>query len=60
MEPEVIVAQYGRGCWTRGQKFALIRTVCLHVRTPISRSVTAMKTGQALTESNIKHIKLLR
>ena len=28
MEPEVIVVQYGRGCWTRGQKFALIRTVC--------------------------------
>ena len=26
-ELEVIVVQYRRGCWTRGQKFALIRTV---------------------------------
>ena len=59
-EPEVIVVQYGRGCWTRGQKFALIRTVCLCVRTLISRSVTATKTGQTPTESHVKRIKLLR
>ena len=43
---EVIVLQYGCGCWTRGQKFALIRTVCLCVRTLISRSVTATKTDK--------------
>ena len=29
MEPEVIDAQNGRRCWTRGQKLALIRTVCV-------------------------------
>ena len=59
-EPEVIVVQYRLGCWTRGQKFALIRTVCFCVRTLISRSVTATKTGQALTERHIKRIKPLR
>ena len=61
-EPEVIVAQYGSRtwCWTRGQKFALIRTVRLCVWTLISRSVTATKTGQAPTESHVKRIKLLR
>ena len=46
-EPEVIDAQYGRGHWTRDQKLALIRTVCVCVRTLILRSVTATKTGQA-------------
>ena len=59
-EPEVIVIQYRHGCWTCGQKFALIRTVRLCVRTPISRSVTATKTGQAPIESHVKRIKLLR
>ena len=59
-EPEVIVVQYGRGCWTRSQKFALIRTVRFCVRTLISCSVTATKTGQAPTESHVKRIKLLR
>ena len=52
--------QYGHGCWTRGQKVALIRTVCLCVRTLILHSVTATKTGQAPAESHVKHIKLLR
>ena len=60
METEVIVVQYGCECWTHGQKFALIRTVCLCVRTLISGSVTATKMGQAPTESHVKHIKLLR
>ena len=48
----VIVAQYGCGCgcWTRGQKLALIRTVRLCVRTLISRSAAATKTGQAPTD----------
>ena len=52
MEPEVIVAQCRHGCWTRSQKFALIRTVHQYVRTLISCSVTAMMTGQAQTESH--------
>ena len=32
MEPELeaIDAQYGRRRWTRGQKVALIRTVCVY------------------------------
>ena len=60
MEPEVIVVQCWCECWTRGWKFALIRTVHLCVRTLISRSVTAMKTGQVSAESHIKCIKLLR
>ena len=47
-------------CWTHGQKFALIRTVHVCVRTLISCSVTATKTGQAPTESYVKRIKLLR
>ena len=55
-EPEVIGAQYGRGHWTRGQKLALIRTVCLSVRTLISRSVAATKTGQAQAESHVKRM----
>ena len=55
-EPEVIDAQYGRGHWTRGQKLALIRTVCLSVRTLISRSVAATKTGQAQAESHVKRM----
>ena len=55
-EPEVIDAQYGRGHWTRGQKLALIRTVCLSVRTMISRSVAATKTGQAPAESHVKRM----
>ena len=55
-EPEVIDAQYGRGHWTRGQKLALIRTVCLSVRTLISRSVAATKTGQAPAESHVKRM----
>ena len=38
-EPEVIVVQYECGCWTCGQKFALIRTVCFCVWTLISCSV---------------------
>ena len=54
MEPEVIDAQYGRGHWTRGQKLALIRTVCLSAWTLISRSVAATKTGQAPAESHVK------
>ena len=53
MEPELIVVQYGRGYWTCGQKFVLIRTVCLRARTLISCSVTATKTGQAPTESHV-------
>ena len=53
---EVIDAQYGRGHWTRGQKLALIRTVRLSVRTLISRSVAATKTGQAPTESHVKRM----
>ena len=57
---EVIDAQYGRGRWTRGQKRALIGTVCLSVRTLISRSVAATKTGQAPAESHVKRMKLLR
>ena len=52
--PEVIDAQYGRRRWTRGQKLALIRTVCVCVRTLILRSVTATKTGQAPAESHVK------
>ena len=59
-EPEVIVVQYGRGSRTRGQKFALIRTAHFCVRTLISHSVTATKTGQAPTESYVKRINLLR
>ena len=55
-KPEVIDAQYGCGHWTRGQKLALIRTVCLSVRTLISCSVAATKTGQAPTESHVKHM----
>ena len=55
-EPEVIDAQYGRGHWTCGQKLALIRTVCLSVRTLISRSVAATKTGQAQAESHVKRM----
>ena len=42
--------------WTRGQKLALIRTVCVCVRTRILRSVTAMKTGQAPAESHAKRM----
>ena len=55
-EPEVIDAQYGRGHWTRGQKLALIRTACPSVRTLISRSVAATKTGQAPAESHVKRM----
>ena len=55
-EPEVIDAQYRRVHWTRGQKLALIRTVCLSVRTLISRSVAATKTGQAQAESHVKRM----
>ena len=53
MEPEVIDAQYGRRRWTRGQKLALIRTVCVCVRTRILRSVTTTMTGQAPAESHV-------
>ena len=53
-EPKVIDARYGRGRWTRGKKLALIGTVCLSVRTLISRSVPATKTGQAPAESHVK------
>ena len=53
-ELEVIDAQYGRRRWTRGQKLALIRTVC--VRTRILHSVTATKTEQAPAESYVKRI----
>ena len=56
MEPEVIDAQYGRRRWTHGQKLALIRTVCVCVRTRILRSVTATKTGQAPAESHVKRM----
>ena len=56
MEPEVIDAQYGRGRRTRGQKLALIRTVCLSVQTLISRSVAATKTEQAPAESHVKRM----
>ena len=59
-EPEVIVVQYGHGCWTRDQKFVLIRTVHFCARTLFLRSVTATKTGQAPIESHVKRIKLLR
>ena len=59
-EPEVVDAQYRCGRWTRGQKLALIRTVCLSVRTLISCSVIATKTGQAPAESHVKCTKLLR
>ena len=52
-EPEVIDVQYGRGRWTRGKKLALIRTVSLSVRTLISRSVAATKTGQPPAESHV-------
>ena len=55
-EPEVIDTQYGRRHWTRGQKLALIRTVCVGVRTRILRSVTATKTGQAPAESHVKRM----
>ena len=55
-EPEVIDAQYGRRCWTRGQKLALIRTVCVCVLTLILHSVTATKTEQAPTESHVERI----
>ena len=48
--------QYGRRRWTRGQKLALIRTVCVCVRTKISRSVTGTKTGQAPVESHVKRM----
>ena len=54
------VVQYGRGSRIRGQKFALIKTARFCVRTLISHSVTATKTGQAQTESHVKRIKLLR
>ena len=46
----------GRGRWTRGQKLALIRTVCLSVRTLTSRSAPATKTGQAPAESHVKRM----
>ena len=55
-EPEVIDAQYGRGHWTRSQKLALIRTVCLSVQTLISHSVAATKIGQAPAESHVKRM----
>ena len=55
-EPEVVDAQYGRRRWTRGQKLALIRTVCVCVRTRILRSVTATKTGQAPADSHVKRM----
>ena len=55
-EPEVIDAQYGRRCWTRGQKLAPIRTVCICVRTQVLSSVTATKTGQAPAESHVKRM----
>ena len=55
-EPEVIDAQYGHGHWTRGQKLALIRTVCLSVRTLISSSVVATKTEQVPAESHVKRM----
>ena len=60
MKPEVVVAQYRCGCWTHGQKFALIRTVRLCVWTLISHSVTATKTGQAPTDSHVKRMELQR
>ena len=60
MKPEVVVAKYRCGCVTRGQKFALIRTVCLRVWTLISHSVTATKTGQAPTDSHVKRMELQR
>ena len=47
-------AQYGCRRWTRGQKSALIRTVCVRVRARILRSVTATKTGQAPAKSHVK------
>ena len=53
-EPEVIDVQYKCRRWTRGQKLALIRTVCVCVRTLILCSVTATKTGQAPAESHVK------
>ena len=56
MEPEVIAAPYGRRCWTRGQKLALIRTVCVCARTRILRSLTATKTGQAPAEGHVKRM----
>ena len=42
--------------WTRGQKLALIGTVCVCVRTLILRSVAATKTGQAPAESHVKRM----
>ena len=53
-ELEVIDAQYGRGRCTRDQKLALIRRVCVCVRTRILCSVTATKTAQAPAESHVK------
>ena len=46
--------------WTRNQKLVLIGTVRLCVWTQILHYVTATKTGQALAESHVKRIKLLR
>ena len=37
--------QYGRGCWTRGQNIALIRTVRFCVRTLISRFCNSYEDG---------------
>ena len=48
-EPEVIVADVTRS-----------RSLALHVRTPIARSETATKTGQASAESHVNYMKLLR
>lgn len=48
-EPEVIVADVTRS-----------RNLALHVRTPIARSETATKTGQASAESHVNYMKLLR
>ena len=53
-------AAYRCGCWTRTQKFALIRTVRLGVWTLILHSVTARKTGQAPTDSHVKCLELQR
>ena len=36
METEVIVVHYGCGCWTHGQKFALIRSLSMCTNSDLS------------------------